>query len=619
MSSILSHGPRFNPLKEFLPARGLVLNGDIASGNLFDLQRSGTSVFTVTTTGVGIGTSTPGTDKLYIKYNANPGEFGFTIENTNSSNYALYRMMTDSRSWTNGVGGSGETLFGVPNKYFIYDVTANAMRLVIDTSGNVGINTVSPTQKFSVHGNVGIFAENLARGVIVNGYSGVSVPGNYATSLYSQGSAKGVLTLGNNGSNEIRAGSSSTGGYLRIYTNNSVDGATANSDGVMAMAITSSGDVGIGTTTPVSTSNYGGLSLTGANGSILSMMTNGTETFRFATDSTGNYIQGITSLPLKLYTSNNLRLNIDNSGNIQVYRNFLFGSASSIPATHTSTAYNFLWFPGGASIGGDDDPTWANIALRSNWARGTSTPWVYALNGPAWAMILGHSSNLDCFEIVRSPSATAGADVATPAVSFFRISNTGFVGIGISSPTTNLTVAKGTSTTSQHIYNTYTDASNYERFTIDWKTTANVLRLSTEAAGTGTVRNIALIGGNLGIGTASPQAFLHSIKGSAGGYPAYGVNYDLTLLESSQDNYLHFLQPANRNGGILFDNPTTRGVGFLYYDNSTNALIIGTNSTERMRIDSSGSILVGGAGSTPISSSTGASAALAPIHMMGAC
>jgi hypothetical protein len=55
-----------------------------------------------------------------------------------------------------------------------------------------------------------------------------------------------------------------------------------------------------------------------------------------------------------------------------------------------------------------------------------------------------------------------------------------------------------------HFYNTFTNAENYERFAIDWTSTANVLRLATEAAGTGTVRNIALMGGNVGIGTAEP-------------------------------------------------------------------------------------------------------------------
>jgi hypothetical protein len=38
------------------------------------------------------------------------------------------------------------------------------------------------------------------------------------------------------------------------------------------------------------------------------------------------------------------------------------------------------------------------------------------------------------------------------------------------------------------VYKTHTDASNYERATLDWNTTANVCYLRNEAAGTGTAR-----------------------------------------------------------------------------------------------------------------------------------
>jgi hypothetical protein len=44
------------------------------------------------------------------------------------------------------------------------------------------------------------------------------------------------------------------------------------------------------------------------------------------------------------------------------------------------------------------------------------------------------------------------------------------------------------------MYNTYTDASNYERGGFDWKTTANVFRIRSENLGTGTNRIIAIDG-----------------------------------------------------------------------------------------------------------------------------
>ena len=46
------------------------------------------------------------------------------------------------------------------------------------------------------------------------------------------------------------------------------------------------------------------------------------------------------------------------------------------------------------------------------------------------------------------------------------------------------------------LYNTYTDASNYERGVFDWTTTSGVLRIGSEAAGTGTLRDVLIVSNN---------------------------------------------------------------------------------------------------------------------------
>jgi hypothetical protein len=54
----------------------------------------------------------------------------------------------------------------------------------------------------------------------------------------------------------------------------------------------------------------------------------------------------------------------------------------------------------------------------------------------------------------------------------------------------------GVNAQAKRVYNTYTDASNYERGVFDFKTTANVLTIGTEKLGTGATRNIQfLVGG----------------------------------------------------------------------------------------------------------------------------
>jgi hypothetical protein len=57
---------------------------------------------------------------------------------------------------------------------------------------------------------------------------------------------------------------------------------------------------------------------------------------------------------------------------------------------------------------------------------------------------------------------------------------------------TNLDLNNGLTPTAATIYNTFTDASNYERAFFRWN--SDVLTIGTEAAGTGTVRDIAFTG-----------------------------------------------------------------------------------------------------------------------------
>jgi hypothetical protein len=56
----------------------------------------------------------------------------------------------------------------------------------------------------------------------------------------------------------------------------------------------------------------------------------------------------------------------------------------------------------------------------------------------------------------------------------------------------------GTNAQTFRVYNTYTDASNYERGVFDWTTTANTLTLGTDKLGTGSDRGINItIGGTV--------------------------------------------------------------------------------------------------------------------------
>jgi hypothetical protein len=69
----------------------------------------------------------------------------------------------------------------------------------------------------------------------------------------------------------------------------------------------------------------------------------------------------------------------------------------------------------------------------------------------------------------------------------------------------------GTNAQTFRVYNTYTDASNYERGVFDWTTTANTLTIGTQVAGTGTARDLNLVTSAL----ASNNTYLNVQGGGA--------------------------------------------------------------------------------------------------------
>lgn len=83
-----------------------------------------------------------------------------------------------------------------------------------------------------------------------------------------------------------------------------------------------------------------------------------------------------------------------------------------------------------------------------------------------------------------------------------------------------LDVHNSTNAHNVNVFNTYTDASNWEKFTIDWRTTANVCNISTKALGTGVVRPLTLGDGTtgIGIGNNTPSTLLDivSLAGALG-------------------------------------------------------------------------------------------------------
>ena len=95
--------------------------------------------------------------------------------------------------------------------------------------------------------------------------------------------------------------------------------------------------------------------------------------------------------------------------------------------------------------------------------------------------------------------------------------------VGPSSPTQVLSLWKdasnilaqriGTAAQTSRVYNTFTDASNYERGVLDWTTSSNVFTVGAQAAGTGTLRGVNFVGASVAInGTAAVSCAAASVS-----------------------------------------------------------------------------------------------------------
>lgn len=98
--------------------------------------------------------------------------------------------------------------------------------------------------------------------------------------------------------------------------------------------------------------------------------------------------------------------------------------------------------------------------------------------------------------------------------------------------------------------------------------------------------------GNVGIGTTAPFMPLHVQKGTPMTPPTWNTAADLLVIsnDSANNAVMQIFTANNKVGAIHFSDTDARAVGWLYYDHSANLLSFGTNSTERIRLNSAGAL-----------------------------
>jgi hypothetical protein len=156
----------------------------------------------------------------------------------------VLRYVTTGSTWSLGVGNiAANGTVALANKFYIQNGLSPWPRLVVDTNGNVGIGTASPSYNLSLGGDAArtIGMERTTTGT--NGYN-LNVIAGHALA--------GGTDL-NGGNLYLSSGTATGTGASNIYFNTSTAQASTNTTDnttTTKMAILGNGNVGIGTTSP---------------------------------------------------------------------------------------------------------------------------------------------------------------------------------------------------------------------------------------------------------------------------------------------------------------------------------------------------------------------------------
>ena len=238
---------------------------------------------------IGIGTGSP-TTAAHITKSSLAGfvsRTSATLTLESSADTEIYLASSPTNSGQIRFGDTGGNLRGALQYDHALDAflnyTAGSERMRIDSSGNVGIGTTSPDSLLTMSASVPIIK-------LID-----SDDNSFSRVYHSAGSLYFDADKGNGvGSSKIQFGV----------------------DDTERMRIDSSGNVGIGTSSPTTTSNYGNLSLNGTLGGQLSFHTGGTGKQFIYSSSTDLNIYNSVAGNLIFHTDNSERFRIAADGSL---------------------------------------------------------------------------------------------------------------------------------------------------------------------------------------------------------------------------------------------------------------------------------------------------------------
>ena len=409
-------------------------------GQIMALRYASNTIHSFNTNSFSVGTNATFAGNVTVGANTvqNGTNPGLKIQSTNISQTVLGLHNTTSGNWEVAVGGSANTIGA--GKFYVYDNTAGDSRLVIDTSGNVGIGVNDPTEKLTI---VGSSSSPATSGTGVNGILAIeSANGN---SLYIgsyTASPFGCWLQASNRGNQAAT-------YPIILNPNG-------------------GNVGIGVTVPGVQLEVGKSATIGA-GSVSTSTTNhenvlkvkGKNNYSDGTTWYGDYGQILLSADSNMTGSAHQFL-ITNALDNNKFAIVRSTDANTVPVVNSTangvnsgTADFVIDGAGNVGIGTTSPDSKLHVkgisTLEETTAgAGTQLKFVGQDNSGQFNFLIGKQYNVNnAFEI--TPSTVANGGVFTnPA---FLVNSAGKVGIGTTSPGQKLHVNDGSSVTT-------TDANN---------------------------------------------------------------------------------------------------------------------------------------------------------------
>ena len=514
-------------------------------------------------------------------------------------------------------------------------------RMRIDSSGNVGIGTTSPGRQLVV-----------------------SNSGNAELELYSGTTSSGFVYFRDSGDSNIGALQYNHNGNYMAFRVNDAE----------RVRIDSSGNVGIGTSSPDSilhiasetngtntftmesldaflsvgqvanaiNFNTNDGSATGVTSKIAQISENGNEDLALAfstfngtlneamrIDENGNVGIGTTSPSQKLHVDSGdalIKSTYDASGTTNAYMYFASRAGGNWRnSTIGNTGSNLIFSTGGVGTTHSNATEAMRIDSSGNVGIGTSSPnYTLQVHKPSDSTVRFQITNsntgsgtADGFQIIQNGSSqsnkvnllnyeNSALGIWTNNAERLHITASGNVGIGTTSPNTALHVSSAV-TTKSVVETTGAASDALIEFTRGqgsgntWsigldQSNSSALSFAYQAAASPSLTTHGVVtidtSGNVGIGTSSPAHLLH--------LSAADPRIQLTDTTTNVDHIIN----ANSSVGNLTIDVDANAEG------SGPNLIIDIANSERMRIDSSGNVMVGTTDTDPSNNASGTGVAI---------